>query len=142
MAEDSFKTILFGFILVSLFGTLILTVVVEEANLYDKDYTEITGGELNLGLFNSTTQDIRESGENYREQFSKQNIFSNIAGVVVTGIFDIANSMISMIILPFTLVGNIMTNVLHVPDIVTNVILGLLVISIIFSIWSLVKVGN
>ena len=142
MAEDTFKNLLIGFMLVSLFVTLILTVVVQEGNEYGVDYTEITGGALDLESFNDTTASASETGDNYREQFSKQNVFSSVAGVVVTGIFDIANSMVSMIITPFTLISNVLTNILHVPTIVTNIIMGVLIMTLIFSLWSLIKVGN
>jgi uncharacterized protein YqhQ len=92
--------------------------------------------------FNSTTNTIQSSSENMREKFEKQSVWSSLAGVVVSGIFDIAKTMVIMIITPFTLIGNILINVLHVPAIVTNVILGLIILSVIFGIWSLIKVGN
>ena len=142
MAEDSFKGILFGFILVSLFGTLILTAVQEEGNLYGKDTTVITGGSLNLAGFNQTTQNIQSTSENLREKFQKQSVWSAVAGVVVTGIFDVGKTMIDMIIAPFGLVSNILLNVLHIPHLVVSVILGLLILSLIFGLWALIKIGN
>ena len=140
--EDSFKGLLFGFILVSLFGTLILVAIQEEGNLYGKDTTAITGGSLNLMGFNQTSQNIQSTSENLREKFEKQSVWSVVAGVVVSGIFDIAKTMTVMIITPFTLVSNILINVLHIPILVVNVILGLLILSIIFAVWSLIKIGN
>jgi len=140
--EDSFKGMLFGFILVSLFGTLILVAIQEEGNLYGKDTTAITGGSLNLMGFNQTSQNIQSTSENLREKFEKQSVWSVVAGVVVSGIFDIAKTMTVMIITPFTLVSNILINVLHIPILVVNVILGLLILSIIFAVWSLIKIGN
>ena len=47
-----------------------------------------------------------------------------------------------MIIAPFTLLAQVLTNVLHVPTIVTSVILGVIVLSIVFGIWSLLKKGD
>lgn len=140
--EDSFKKLLFGFILVSLFSTLILTAVVEEGAIYSKNTTEVVGGSLNIVQFNDSVNTIQETSDDLRQAFEKQSVWSAVAGVVVTGIFDIAKTMTLMIITPFTLVSNIMENVLHIPNIVTNVILGLLIMSIIFSVWSLIKVGN
>jgi hypothetical protein len=115
--------------------------VVEEGSLYGKDTSEITGGSLNLNAFNQTTNNVQSSSENLRESFEKKNPWS-VAGVVVSGIFEVGKSMINMILTPFTLIGSILTNVLHIPAIVINVVLGLLILSLIFGLWSLLKVGN
>lgn len=141
MAEDSFKNLLFAFILFSLFGFLILFAVYDEGEIYGKNTTLIEGT-FNLGDFNDSISSIEDTSENLRENFEKQSIWSSVAGVVVTGIFGLAKSMVLMIMLPFSLLSGIMVNVLHIPIIVSSVILGLLILSIIFGIWSLIKIGN
>lgn len=142
MAEDTFKNILFGFILVTLFSVLILTSVNELGYLYSKDTTEVTGGALNIAGFNRSVSTVQSTSENLRERFEKQSIWSVVAGVVVTGIFDIGKTMILMIITPWVLIANVMTQVLHIPLIVTDTILGLVILSCIFGLWALIKVGN
>lgn len=142
MAEGGFKQILFAFVLVSLFSFLVLSAVASMAGSYNKPTDDVLGGSLSLDKFNSSLVGFSDTTEAYRKSFSKQNIFSALAGVVVTGIFDLANTMTTMILTPFYLIGGILTNVLHVPQIVTTVILSLLGLSIIFAIWALIKVGN
>lgn len=142
MAEDQLKALLFGFIVITLFATLLITVVNDQGVLYEKDTTQITGGSLGISGFNSSVQNFSSTAENLRERFENQNIFVALGDVVISGLFDIAVDMAKMILTPFTLVSNILTNILGVPSFVTNVIMGLLVLSIIFAIWRLIKVGD
>ena len=142
MGEDSFKGLLFAFILFALFGFLTLRVIIDQAALYGKDTTELFGESFDIEKFNSSVSPIKETSENLRERFEKQNIFSIVAGVIVEGIFDIGKTMVLMISTPITLLNTILTNVLHIPQIVTNVILGLVILSTIFGIWALIKIGN
>lgn len=140
--EDQFKTILFAFILMSLFGMLILTAVSQMGNEYDKDTTEVTGGSLAISKFNDSVLRIEDNAKSLQEKFNKGSIWSAIAGIVVEGIFGIAKDMFLMILLPLDILIDIMSDVLHVPAIVTSVLLGLLVLGILLAIWRLLKIGD
>ena len=140
--EDSLKKLIFGFTMAMLFTVLVLTVVVNQGNIYGKNTSEVVGGSLSLEPFNQSVQSVEGDAENLRQSFEKQNIFSVVAGIVVTGIFTIAKAMILMIIAPYILIAGILINVLHVPIIVADVISGLLSLTIIFSIWRLIKAGS
>lgn len=142
MAEDSLKSVIFGFVVITLFATLLISVVNDQGALYGKDTTQITGGSLGISGFNNSVQNFSTTAESLRERFENQNIFVALGDVVISGLFDIAVDMAKMILTPFTLISNILTNVFGVPTFVTNVILGLLVLSIIFAIWRLIKVGD
>ena len=136
-----FKNLLFGFILTSLFAVLIIGAAVTQGTLYGRDTAPITGNLDYLG-FNRSISLVGSSSKDMQESFEKQSIFSVVAGIVVSGIFDIAKTMGLMIIAPFTLMSSILTNVFKIPSIVTNVIMGLLSLSIILAIWKLLKVGE
>jgi len=138
---DSFKNLLFGFILTSLFAVLIISGVVYEGQLYGKDTGVITSGLSYLEL-NQSISTVESTSQNVMTAFEKQSIWSTIAGIVVTGIFDITKSLLLMITLPFTIFSGIMVNVLHIPKIVSSVILGLILLSAIFGIWRLLKQGD
>jgi hypothetical protein len=142
MAENWFWGLLSGFILVSLFGLLILTSTVDLGNTYGKNTSEIAGGSSLLEDFNESISDIQSDAERLEGQFEKQSIWSSIAGLVVEGIFGVAKDMIQMILLPFKIVSNIMLDIFNIPAYVTSVILGLLFLAIIFAVWQLLKVGN
>lgn len=140
--EDAFKNLLFGFIFFTLFAVLILTAVNEQGALYGKDVSEVTGGALNVSKFNNSLSTVSTDVENYRERFSKGNIFVTLGDVIFSGIFEIAQSMIAIITVPFTLLAGVMINVLHIPKFVTDIVMALIGLSIIFGIWRLIKVGD
>ncbi len=140
--EDQFKTTLFAFILMSLFGMLILTSVVNVGNIYGKDTSEVVGGSLSIDKFNQSISNIESNSKSLKERFDKGSIWSAIAGVVVEGIFGIAKDMVVMILMPFDIISDIMIDTLHIPAFVTSVILGLLILGIIFGIWRLLKIGD
>lgn len=113
-----------------------------QGSIYNLDVDQVTGGSLDIEAFNDTINMVSDDSENLRKRFEEGNMWSNIAGIIVSGIFDIAKSMVVMIITPFTLISNIMVNTLGIPSIVMNIILGVLILSVIFGIWRILKVGD
>jgi len=142
MAEGMFKNLLFAFILTSVFGLLILNATVDIAGDYDKDTSEIVGGSLSINKFNDSVSGIEDSAKNLRADFDSGSIWSVVAGVVVEGIFGIALDMFALILAPFDILSNIMIDLFGVPAWVTSVILGLLIMSMIFGIWRLIRIGD
>jgi len=142
MGEDGFKNTLFAFVLVALFGVLIISVVVNTGSEYSMNTSEITGGALSLDKFNQSITNVQSSAESMNERFAKGNVWSVIAGVVVEGIFGIAVDIFKMLILPFSLITNVMTDILHIPPFVTSIIMALFIFGIIFAIWRLIKIGD
>ena len=140
--EDGFKNILFAFIFTSLFGMLILTSVNFIGDEYSKDTSDIAGGSLSLDKFNDSISSVEQNAKDMQEKFSKQSIWSAVAGIVVEGIFGIALDMIDMILMPFDVVSDILLDVFHIPTFVTSILLGLLILSILFAIWRLLKIGD
>lgn len=142
MAEDSFKSLITGFVLLTLFMFLVLTFVVDVAQQNNKDTAEFEEGAFSLDQYENFLNGVNNDTEQFRERFEKGNIFSVIAGVVVEGIFGIAADIVTLAFTPFTILAQVMNNILGIPVIVTSVILGLIVLSIIFGIWRLIKVGD
>ena len=142
MAEDSFRNLLFAFILVSVFGLLLLTATTQVANTYEKDTTEVMGGSLSADAFNKSVSGIESDAKSLQDRFEKGNIFSIVAGIVVEGVFGIGISMFGLILAPFNLLSNIMIDMFGVPIWVTSVLLGILIMAGIFGIWRLIRIGD
>lgn len=140
--EGDFKNILFGLIFVALFGMLILTAVTQTGADYGMNTSDVVGGSLSLDKFNASITGIESNAQAMNERFSKQSVWSAVAGVVVEGIFGIALDIFKMMLLPFGLISDIMLDVLNVPAFVTNVIMALFIFSIMFAIWRLIKIGD
>lgn len=140
--EDMVKNYLIGFVLLTMFAVLILTVISISGNNYGKDSTEVIAGFNFTGLNNSLTK-IGDSANSEMAAFSKQSIFAPLtaAGVVVTGIFQVGINIMNILFAPFTILMSIMTNTLEVPAIITGGVMAIFIFALIFGIWRLVRVG-
>lgn len=142
MGENGFKTLIFGFVLFVLFGMLLITAVNQAGSNYGKNLTEVTGGSLDFNKFNNTVSDFEQQTNAFHERFISGNVWSAIAGVVVEGIFGIGRDMFMIIYSPFGLIKGILENVLSVPTFVTTIITGLLILTFMFALWRLIKIGD
>lgn len=142
MAEDGFKNRIIAFLLIALFGMLIISAIVSVGNDYDLDTTEVTGGSLNINKFNQSINSLENNAQDLKATFEEGSIWSAIAGVVVEGIFGIAKDMFDLIITPFDIIADILNDQFGVPVYVTSALLGILIILIIFEIWRLLKIGD
>lgn len=146
MAEDSFPTLLKSFIIITLFAFILLSIVVLFAGNYNQDTTEIND-RIGLQSINSTLITAQSTASGWQETFEhigEGNIFSDILdilGLLSVGMFNLARSMATFIFLPFSIFSNIMVNVLGIPIIVMQVINVLIILTIVFGVWSLVKRG-
>lgn len=137
MADWDFKHLLFTLIMFALIATLFITGVQYQAASYNKDTSGILGGALSLEPFNDSIASIESTAQTMRTTFEEQSFWSALAGVAVTGLFDLAKTMINLILTPFELLGGLLT-MLGVPKIVISVILGIMIMAIIFGIWEVI----
>ena len=144
--EDSFPALLKSFIIVTLFAFLIVGFIVGLAGNYGKDTTYITES-VGLGSINSTLYSAQGTASDWQDRFvdiGEGNIFQDlldVIGLLSVGMFNLVKSMATFIFLPFAIIGNILVNILGVPVIVANIINVLIILTIIFGIWSLIKRG-
>ena len=136
---DSFKTTMFGLVLFVLFTSLILTVAIDFGADNDKSASEIGGGSLNLSLFEDSASSIESDAQGFRSRFESGDV-DDIDDP--SGLFSVVTEMISLITTPFSLLSQVLRNMLGIPSLVINVILGLLAISLILAIWSLLRKGS
>jgi len=139
MGADSFKGTLIGLVLFVLFASLVVTVVMDMSDNYGVDTTGISGGALDEDSFNEGIEDISKKSENYRERFESGNV-DDVDDA--SGVFSIVTDMISMITTPFTLLSQVLSNILGIPTIAINVFLGLLGVSLILGIWRVIRTGD
>lgn len=146
MAGNSFPRLLNSFIVITLFAFILLSIVILFAGNYTKD-TTIIDERIDLESINSTLANTQIIGAGWQETFEslgEGNTFSDILdilGLLSVGMFNLARSMATFIFLPFSIFSNIMVNVLGIPAIVMNIINVLIILTIVFGIWSLVKRG-
>ena len=139
MAEDQFKNTIIAMVLFVAFTILILTVAIDFGAEYGRDANEIGGGSLDIVDFQSTADDVEGNAQSYRSRFESGQV-DNIDDA--SGIFSVATDMINMITAPFRLISQILINLLGIPRIMVNLILGLLSIGLILGIWRVLRTGS
>lgn len=139
MAQDQFKNTLIGLVLFVLFASLILTVAIDFGAEHDKSASEIGGGSFNLSAFENSADTVNDNAQNYRSRFESGDV-DDVDDP--SGLFSIVTDMISMITTPFRLLSQVLQNILNVPALFINVVLGLLSIGLILAIWSLLRKGD
>ena len=139
---DVFKNILIGTVVTCLLLFLIVGFATDIGNDYGKDVNDLTDDRINISGIEDTLDSAQDTADSWKESFAEQNVFSVIAGLVVTGIFKLAVTMYKFLITPFILLMDILNNVLHVPSIVTSIIIFGLIVTIIFGIWRVIKQGD
>lgn len=138
MADETFKNLLIGFALFTIFTWLLINVAVNFGAEYGKSAEEIGGGSFNAEKYENYADTIEGNSSSYRERFSKGEI-EDVDDV--SGTFTILNDMVLFITTPYTLLADVLSNVLNVPTLVTNVVMGIISIVIILAIWKVVKLG-
>lgn len=142
MAGGDFKRTIFGLILFVLFTSLILTVAINFGNFYGKSPENIGGGSFNLSDYERTIEDSNATGQSYLERFSEATPEKTTEVENPAGAWSILFDLKNVITTPFRLVQQILTNVIHIPSIVSGVLVFLLSLSIAFGIWRLWKRGE
>ena len=138
MATDTFKRLMFGLVVFGLFAYLVLSFIVELGGIYGKSASEIGDGALDEDVFIESIANVSSSASGFRQSFEEGDV-DDVDDA--RGIFSILNDMVILIINPFTLLGIVM-EWLSIPTIFIDIAQGLLAISIILGIWSLVRKGD
>lgn len=139
---DVLKNILIGTIVACLFVFLIVGFAINIGGDYGKDVDDLTDNKINFTGIEEKLNSAKAQSDDWREDFEKQKVMSLVAGLVFGGIFKIAITMWGFITTPFTLLADVLTNVLHVPEIVVSVLVFAFVVTIMFGIWRLLKQGD
>lgn len=139
MAEQGFRGLLIGLVLFVVFSWLILSVAIDFGEEYNRSADEIGGGSLDVDVFYSTAQSVEGNATIYRTTFESGGV-DDIDDP--SGIFATMKKMINLITAPFQLIAQILHNIFGVPTLFINVVLGLLSITLILSIWAVLRMGK
>ncbi len=139
MASDVFKTIIVGLTLFVIFVWLALTVAVDFGAEYGKSAEGIGDGSLNTVNFQQSAENMSTSTASYRQSFEGGDV-DDIDDA--SGMWATAKKFINVITTPFALLSQILKNILKFPDIVVDTGLGVLGLTLILAIWSLLRKGD
>lgn len=143
MADEGLKGMIFALMFFVIFGALIIGFAVQLGDNYGRSSLEIGNGSLSKVNFENSANTLNSNTDDYRSRYDK-------SGGEVTGgdtgdegsIFSIIFDITTIIITPFTLLSQTLTNVIGIPSYVINGLLGMLALSIIFLSWRAWKSGS
>lgn len=138
-ASGDILRITIGLILFALMGGLLITIAVDMGNNYGRTSSEIGGGSLNADNFLTSVQNVSDNAESYRHTFESGEI-DNVDDP--SGIWDTLKDFTNIIISPFTLLAQVLENVLHIPSWIVNIFLGILSLSLIVAVYFAIRSGT
>jgi len=139
MADGGFKNLIFGLILFIAFTVMILTVAVDFGSEYERSAEDIGSGSLNLVNFQETANSVQGNASAMRSSFESGSV-DDIDDA--SGMFGTIKKFINLITAPFTLLSGILTNLLKMPKIIIDILLGLLSIGLILGMWRVLRTGS
>jgi len=142
MAEGTFKNIIFGILITTLFTFLITSAFLNMSSTYEIQNNPLETSKINLTGINNTLKNLNENAEDWKDIFSSQTIAGIFVELVITGISTVAKTIWNFIIAPYFILNQILTNVIGIPLIITNVIYAIFILMIIFGLWRLYKQGD
>jgi hypothetical protein len=142
MAENNFPTVMKSLMVIMLFIILFVYFAINFAHENNKDTISM---EEKIGVQNMTKtfNILAINGTQWYDSFSSQKIFDpfTVAGIVLTGMFNLAQTMFSAIFLPLQMLVSFAENVFGIPEFVTQILVALVTIVVIFGIWRALKTG-
>jgi len=148
MATDKFYSLLTMAILFSVFTLFVGMFAIGLGGQYGLDTTGMQGGQYNLSALNNTLDLVSSKSVEYKDQFTQQSFLSTAGFIVVNGIFDITILMWNFIITPFQVLTQLIAYNFAPSDnpaiinTIAGVITFILIVTMIFGIWSLIKKGD
>jgi len=142
MADNQHQNLIISALLLGLFMVLTVTIVYQMGINYDVSSSKMD--EATAGAFDKEEYEAElllndENADTYRERFESGKV-DDVDDV--TGIFTILGDLVSMVTTPFKMLFEVGTTVLHIPTILVTTIMTIIIISIIFGIWSVLRKGS
>ena len=144
-----FPKLLTTFIVITLFAFLLVGFATQLGNDYGEDQA-VTELEERIGseTISSSLENIEEVSTGWKstfEDWGSGSVWENLLDVIgffAVGIFNLAKGMANFVWTPFAMFSQILVNVIGIPVVVATILQVLLLLSIIFGIWRLIKTGQ
>jgi hypothetical protein len=144
MSDGAFKDYPINLLLAGLFILAIVGFGVGLAHNYGEDESLMKGADGSGMDFSRLEQQVNQTSADankWSSAFKSDNLFVVAGGIVLYSVWGIGKLMLNSVIVVFTIISDGATSVLGIPPIVTGVILAILIISLIFSLWRVIRAG-
>jgi len=140
-----FKDIIIGVVIIGVFllAMINFAVFVSINNGGGSILNDPALSNVNNSLY-SELNDIQQTAQTQREVFEQQEAQggSSDEGFSLTAIVGISKTFLSVAVSSINLIFTVFTDVLGIPPIVLNVILGAIILTTLILIWSVIKAGR
>lgn len=128
-------------LMVGLIIVLVVTFSIKLGGRYDKNANDMTGAYIDSSALENQINRTANDALTWQKVFQSDNMLVVLGGLVIYSIWGIVKLIFTTVVTFFQLFINLFTFI-GIPPIVSGTILAILIISLIFMGWRLVKQGQ
>lgn len=134
------KELIYGFLLVGLFLVCIFSFIFSFTA--DNLDIELDTDEIDLTGLESKLNSSKSQAEEYMESFQSENPLISFGALILFSIVGIGKLIINSVSAIFNILIGGTSAVLGIPPMVTGVLTAIILMSLIFAAWKLIKTGK
>lgn len=134
------KEHIFGFLLVALF--LVSTFTFVFSFTAENKPVDFDTDEINLAGLEAKLMESKEDSEDYMLSFQSENPLVSFGSLILFSVVGIGKLVINSFSAIYEIVIGGISGVLGIPTMVTGVLTAIILLSLIFSTWKLIKTGK
>jgi len=135
-----FKDYLINGLIVTLFMICLFTFAINFTNVNKP--IDMDTEDINLAGLEEAVESTREASKSGLQSIAEDNPIISAGELIFSSIFGVGKIMANSLTVFYNLTFGTISNVLGIPPLVTGTVGAILLISLIFGIWKLVKVGQ
>ena len=140
-AEISFKDFPISFLLAGLFIICLISFGVIIAGNYGKSETLMKTDKMDFTRLENQINSTSSDANKWAETFKSDNLFVVAGGIVLYSIWGITKLVWTSVLTMLTIFTDGASGILGIPPIAIGVLTAIVIISLIFASWKLVKQG-
>jgi uncharacterized membrane protein YccF (DUF307 family) len=138
---DNFQDFIINSILASVVLICILTFGVGLGANYGKTQTDMLTDNYNLVPLQNQLNKTQHEAETWEKLFQSDNIFIVIGGIILKSFWGITVGIWTAITSFVTIYIGLVASIVGIPPIITGALLSILIFSLLFLGWRLIKIG-
>ena len=136
-----FKDYPINFLLAGLFVICLISFAVGLAHNYGENDALMKTDKIDFSSLEKQVNDTSASATKWGESFKSDNLFVVAGGIVLYSIWGISKLVWGSVMAMLTIFTDGASSLLGVPAIAIGVLIAIVIISLIFSLWKLIKQG-
>lgn len=131
-----------NFLLAGLFVIAIISFAVMLGNNYGQDEALMKSDKINFSKLENQINETSQRASGWGETFRSDSLFVSAGGIVIYSIWSIGKLIFNSVSTFSIIFLDGASSVLGLSPIVTGVVMALIIISLIFALWKVIKAGE